>query len=86
MIISSELTGERYDSVDECLKAEHEFRVKKEIEEQREREREERANELEQKIVEDFNEYCEVLNVSKDEVDNVLVSVMMDMLFGGKDE
>ena len=60
MIISSELTGKTYKTVEECLKAEKEYKLLKEEEEKKKADIEKRKDFLYNRIIADCDEFMEL--------------------------
>jgi len=66
MIISSELTGKEYKTVEECLKAEKEFLKKKEEEKKAKKEHEEALDKAYKEAVAACDRYFELAGVEVD--------------------
>lgn len=70
MIISSELTGKTYQTVEECLKAEKEYKFQKEEEEKAKKEHEKAKDEAYKRAVEACDEYLRLCGIEVDFNDN----------------
>lgn len=70
MIISSEITGKTYNTVDECLAAEKSFIEKKEAEEKAKKELEAQKNEAYKKAMAACDEYLKLCGIEVEFNDN----------------
>lgn len=86
MIISSELTGKIYDTVDECLAAEEEERAKREKEkiEKMKADKEEKA--ARDAVLEAFDNYCKVIGATKENIEFVALDLITDFAFRGRED
>ena len=64
MVIYSELTGEAYDTVDECLGAEHKYKKDKEEAEKAEKERQKLLDEAYTEAIKACEKYLDLAGVS----------------------
>ena len=64
MVIYSELTGETYDTVDECLGAEHKYKKDKEEAEKAEKERQKLLDEAYTEAIKACERYLDLAGVS----------------------
>ena len=70
MIISSELTGKTYKTVEECLAAEREYKLQKEEEEKAREEHQKAKDEAYKRAIEACDEYLRLCGVEVDFNDN----------------
>ena len=67
MVIYSEITGETYETVDECLGAEHKYKKELEEAEKAKKEHEKALDEAYQRAINACNEYLELAGVKFEE-------------------
>ena len=70
MIISSELTGKTYKTVEECLAAEKEFEEKRKADEERKRAHKEACDKAYDEAMAACNKYLELIGVDVEHLDN----------------
>ena len=80
MIIVSELTGKEYKTVDECLKAEKDFRKKKEEEAKAKKVREEELDKAYHDAIAACDKYLKLRGIEIEEDENSFIAT-----FKGKD-
>lgn len=85
MIITSELTGKRYETVDECVADEKRFKEAQAAKELAEKARQAKIDAAYKKAINAFKEYQEALGVSDDDAQVFGLDFIADLIFG-KDE
>ena len=70
MIISSELTGKTYETVDECLKAEEQYRLQKEAEAKAKADHEKAMDEAYKKAIEACDAYLKLAGIEYEGTDH----------------
>ena len=70
MIISSELTGKTYKTVDECLKAEEQYKLQKEAEAKAKADHEKAMDEAYKKAIDACDEYLKLAGIDYEGTDH----------------
>ena len=82
MIITSELTGKRYETVDDCIKDERAFKEQQAAKELAEKARQAKIDAAYKKAIDAFKEYQEALGVSDDDAQVFGLDFITDLIFG----
>lgn len=84
MIISSELTGKTYKTVEECVEDEKKFKLEKAKAEAEAKIKKEKIAEAEKKAVDAINEYFKLVKENQEytDLDDVMLCSFIDTIFG----
>ena len=82
MIITSELTGKRYETVDDCIEDEKRFKEAQAAKELAEKARQAKIDAAYKKAIDAFREYQKALGVSDDDAQVFGLDFITDLIFG----